>query len=389
MTDTVLSELPPGDIAFVTEQIEAERVADLEPTRSARRAEGMRPILWRLHFLGGFLAGPVILSLCVSGILFAWHPQLDDVRFGDIMHRSSDSVEVPLSDQVAAAQTAHAGWEVYAVTPGSGGNNTMVTMDPPGGEQGFGSPSDAEHVYVDQATGAVTGVIAKEETSNQYFRELHSSFRLGDRAEPLTELAGSWFLVTLLTGVYLWWPGLRKRGAIAFAARRRISGRRRDKDWHNFIGVGLFVPMFLLAATGLTWTGYAGDRVDFLKEQLSIPRTGADPVLAAETPGQSDIGNIDLVHRAAVERGLVEPMQIAPPPDDLTGWSVASQDVTFPIERDQLTVDGATGLITSDSEYVDEHWYDKLRTAAILFHQAQLFGLPLQVFMTALTLAIA
>jgi len=388
MTATV--DIPDGDIAFISEQI-TEESATQPPGGDARsqRSETIKPIMWRLHFLGGFLAAPIIFTLCLSGILYAWNPQIDGLRFGEIINQSDSSEVVPLSDQIAAAQAEYPDWGVYAVTPANDGRNSKLTMDPPGGGQGFGGPDDAEFVYVDPASGAVTGVIANDQTSDSWLRTMHSSLHLGPNAERLTELAGSWFLVTLLTGLFLWWPSLRRRGTIAFSARSGIEGRRRDKDWHNFIGVGLLVPMLLLVVTGLTWTEYAGDRVDIAKEQLSVPRNGANPALPEPSEGHQNMANIDRVVLAAQQQGLVEPVQIVIPADADTGWRVASQDARFPVERDQLTVDGATGDITASFDYSDEHWFNKLRTAGILFHQAQLFGTPLQVFMTALTLAIA
>ncbi|MFV0257971.1 MAG: PepSY-associated TM helix domain-containing protein [Acidimicrobiales bacterium] len=399
MTTIVSSDtdIPDGDIAFVSEQIDqARRQGDdgnepgPRPARRAERAAMMRPILWRLHFLGGVLAGPVILALCISGILFAWYPQIDQVRFGSILNASGDEVGAPLADQVAAARSVHPDWGVYSVTPGVDGVNTEIVMDPPGGTTGFRAPDDAQLVYVDQATGTVTGTIDGDDTSNEWLRTLHSSFRLGPRAEPITELAGSWFLVSLFTGLYLWWPGLRKRGSMAFAARRGLSGRRRDKDWHNFIGVGLLVPMVFLALSGLTWTTFAGDRVDWAKAQLAVPADdGAQADLPDPTPGQHDTANLDTVYAAVTDQGMVEPVEIVVPATDDTGWVVTSTDTTFPVERDEITVDGRTGAVTSAFDYGDEHWFNKLRTAAILFHQAQLFGLPLQLFMTGLAAAVA
>ena len=52
-------------------QTEQPRV---QPLGRARSAAAMRPVLWRLHFLAGFRVAPVLVSLAVTGILFAWNP---------------------------------------------------------------------------------------------------------------------------------------------------------------------------------------------------------------------------------------------------------------------------------------------------------------------------
>ena len=354
----------------------------------ADRTRWMRPLMWRLHFLGGVLAGPVVLSLCVSGILFAWHPQIDDVRFGDVMHRSAAEAAVPLSEQVAAAQAAHPDSAVFAVEPATAQDNTKVVMDPPGGGAGFGGPDDAVWAYVDPATGAHTGDVAEADSSNRLLRSWHSSWTLGADAEPVTELAGSWFLASLLTGLFLWWPGLRRRGSKVFAMRRHTRGRVRSKEVHNLIGVTLLVPMLLLAVTGLTWTSFAGDRVDTAKGWLEVGSLRADTAVDVTTDGRVDLSAIDVAAARAVEAELVEPVQITVPPDPATGWVVASNDLVYPVERNQLVVDGTTGEVTDVVDYADEHWFNKLRTAGILFHQAQLFGVTLQVLMSLLAVAI-
>ncbi len=386
---------PPGDVPFVAEQIlEAERAEDPRDTRRRRRAQTLRPILWRLHFVGGFLVGPIVISLALSGILFAWNPQIDGVRFSAITAPSSGPGRVALSEQVRAAQAAHPTWAVHSVVPGhemSGRPdlNTAVLMDPPGGTESFGTPDDGVNVYVDQATGRATGEVAKEDTAAEVLRTLHSSWTLGAGVEPLTELAGAWFLVSLLTGLYLWWPGLRRRGTAAFAFRRRVKGRRQSKDLHNVIGVALVVPMLFVAVTGLTWTQFSGERYEGIKQTLAIPEVaGAESALAAGAADGTAPANIDRVSVRVAEAGLQNPVRISAPADAGSGWVATSEDVRFPVENDQLVVNGATGAVTASYDASQASWFDKLTNAGIAFHQAELFGVPLQLFMTLLALGV-
>jgi uncharacterized iron-regulated membrane protein len=392
---------PPGDLPFVGDQIleqERREAASPDPVkqRRAKRSALLRPIMWRLHFIGGLLAGPVILSLAITGILFAWSPQLDVLRFGGTITPSSDHVRVSLAAQVEAAQAKHPDWAVHSVIPGhtvSGGpdRNTAVVMDPPGGEDGFSAPADAVDVFVDQATGKVTGDVTESDNSDTLVRGLHSNWLLGDTPRPLTELAGSWLLVSLLTGVFLWWPGLRRRGAAAFAFRRRIRGRRQSKDWHNFIGLAILVPMTFVAITGLTWTKYAGGaRYETIKKEVfSPPESGfADTAMKAAAPGSSAVAKIDLVNRRAAEADMPTPYRITLPADDTTAWKATSERQRFPVNRDELAVNGATGAVTSRFDYSTEHWFNQLTTAGISFHQAQLFGIGTQIFMTLLAIGV-
>lgn len=387
---------PPGDIPFVTEQIAQTPDDASEPKRSRDRGRLLRPILWRLHFLGGLLVAPIVLSLVVSGILFAWNPQIDALRFGSIMG-ASDGTKVPLSQQVDAAKAAHPDWPVHSIVPGfevSGGPDvtTAVVLDPPGGESSFGSPLDGVAVYVDEATGRAKGEIPLADMSAEVLRKLHSSWTLGPKAEPLTELAGSWFLISLVTGLYLWWPGLRRRGTAAFAFRRNMRGRRQAKDWHNFLGVALLLPMLFLVITGLTWTEGAGQRYTDAKETiLSPPAAGSvsTTVEGAGGAGATDAAAIDRVSAAATQAKLTTPVRFVAPTDEASAWTVKSEDSVYPLKRDQIAVNASDGSVVDRFDYRDENWTDKLATSGILFHQAQLFGPATQVLMTILALAIA
>jgi len=383
-------ETPPeGDIAFVSEQIEE---AEREQGRD-RRKRVLRPILWRLHFLGGVLVAPIVFSLVFFGILFAWNPQIDALRFGDLMRRA-DGPAVPLSQQVASAQAARPEWAVHSVIPGHSlpaapDITTQVIMDPPGGDVEFGTPTDAVAVFVDETTGEARGEVAVADMSGNVLRSLHSNWTLGPNVRPLTELAASWFLVSLLTGLYLWWPGLRKRGTAAFAFRRKLRGRRQSKDWHNFIGLALLLPMLFLVITGLTWTGGAGSRYDDAKALLNPPPPGAvDTTIEGATPGTPDMAGLDRASTAAAQVGLANPVRFIIPTDG-GAWQVQSEDRRYPVERDQIAVNGTTGQIVDRFDYNDEHWLNKLSTGGILFHQAELFGIGTQLIMTVLALGIA
>jgi hypothetical protein len=76
------------------------------------------------------------------------------------------------------------------------------------------------------------------------------------------------------------------------------------------------------------------------------------------------------------------------PTDDKTGWKAQSQDSRFPMQRDQIVVNGASGEVLQRFDYSDEHWFNKLTSAGNQFHEAQLFGVPLQIFLTLLAISV-
>ena len=368
---------------------------------------GLRPLLWRLHFLGGFLAAPVVLSLALTGILFAWNPQIEATLHRDALTAVAAGPERSLGEQVSAARETRPDWSLTTVVPatgtriGGGDETTAVTLSPPGGVGAeFGPAAGSVTVYVDPVSAQVTGEIAEEQRPGEWLRSLHSSWRLGPIAEPVTELAASWVLISLLTGVYLWWPRTRRGLRRALRPRGHRPGRARARWLHSSIGMVLLVPLLALIGSGLSWTTYAGAWIDVARAQL-----GSTPAVAtsltgpsAETghehhsdhtgPGDSRPvgggGEIDTVVATAAGVGLAGPVAITPPAGSGEAWTVARQDSRWPVEPTTVAVDPATGAVIDQVSWADYPLLAKATTLGIAFHQAELFGLANQIGLTAL-----
>lgn len=371
---------------------------------------GLRPLLWRLHFLGGFLAAPVVLSLALTGILFAWNPQIEVVLHKDALTAVAAGPDRPLGEQVTAARQTRPDWSVTTVVPAAdatdgGEQTTAVTLSPPGSAVGeFGPDPGSVTVYVDPASALVTGEITEARRPGEWLRSLHSSWRLGPIAEPLTELAASWVLVSLLTGVYLWWPRTRSALRRAWRPRSHRPGRGRWRWLHSSIGMVLLVPLLALIGSGLSWTTYAGAWIDGARAQFGSTTPEVSTSLGG--PGASaghddhtghagsaagdnrmiDISSdVDGVATTAAQAGLSGPVAITPPAGPGEAWTVARQDSRWPVEPTTVAIDPATGAVLDRVSWADYPLLAKATTLGIAFHQAELFGLANQIGLTALT----
>lgn len=384
-------------------QLENDPPAEPQAAVPAADRGGLRPLLWRLHFLGGFLAAPVVLSLALTGILFAWNPQIETALHRDALAATAPGPDRPLREQVAAARETHPEWIVTTVVPATEGGEqtTAVTLSPPGAAGAeFGPAPGAVTAYVDPASARVTGEIAEEQRPGEWLRSLHSSWRLGPFAEPVTELAASWVLVSLLTGAYLWWPRTRRGLQRALRPRLNRPGRGRWRWVHSSIGVVLLVPMLALVGSGLSWTTYAGGWIDVARAQLdsatpavstSLGASGSAPSHehhagpdAAGGPAVDVAAGIDQVAAAATRAGLGGPVAITPATADGQAWTVARQDSRWPVELNTVAVDPASGAVADRVSWADYPLLAKATTLGIAFHEAELFGLANQIGLTAL-----
>jgi uncharacterized iron-regulated membrane protein len=371
----------------------------------------LRPILWRLHFLTGFAAGPIVVWLCLTGILFAWNPQIESAIYDEALTARSDAAPRPLSEQVQAATDANPGLEVVSITPAAAeGGTTAVLLRAPGASaEGFGPATGDVSVYVDPGTAAITGRIEEAERPDEWLRNLHSNFRLGTGAGTLTELAASLTLVSLGTGLYLWWPKTRaamRRSLLPRLRGLRHGGRRPWRDLHAALGVITVGALAVMVVTGLTWTEYAGRWVDITKQALVKEPPTLQTTLGASAAGSGGhghaghgaggggtgdpvgLGHVDRVRSVAEHSGIGLPYVIAPPAAPGQAWSVAEVDNRWPIRQQTVAIDPQRGTVIDRVPFSDNPLLEQATTLGIGFHEGTLFGLVNQIGLTVLALAL-
>jgi uncharacterized iron-regulated membrane protein len=391
------------------------RTVPAESTRSGDQAGGeragpLRPVIWRLHFFTGFLAAPVVVWLCLSGILFAWNPQIESAIYDQALTATSSGEARPVSEQVAAAIEAYPGHEVVQVTPAAGaGETTGVLLKPPGAEAvGFAPAPGAFTAYVDPARATVTGRISESRRPGEWLRNLHSNFRIGPWADTVTELSASLALVSLLTGLYLWWPRTRtalRRSLVPRLRGLRSGARRPWRDLHASLGVLTLAALAVMLVTGLTWTDHAGRWVDLAKAGL----VAEPPVLRTELAGSkdpeggahgahgaaghpsaapTDWAEVDGVVVVARQSGVTLPYVVAPPVRPGDAWSVAEVDTRWPIETESVAIDPVAGRVVDRLTFADNPLLEQATTLGIGFHEGTLFGLVNQIGLTLLAAAL-
>ncbi|MFF3210716.1 PepSY-associated TM helix domain-containing protein [Streptomyces sp. NPDC002886] len=388
--------------------------AESAPTRKPGTWAALRPLLLRLHFYAGVLIAPLLLVAATTGLLYAGSWQAEKILYADqlTVDRVGASAQ-PLGAQVAAAKNAAPQGTVTAVWPAPEADaTTRVIMESPGLAEG-----ETLTVFVDPYTAEVRGKLTTVGDAlplRAWLSEFHASLHLGEFGRNYSELAASWLWVVALGGLALWIGRgrARKAGRAALVLPdRAATGRRKTLSWHGSVGVWIVVGLVGLSVTGLTWSRYAGENIEVLKDGLG----GTTPAVAAKLPGApaADAGGehaghgaaggdqaaapapsapvdaigIDGAVAAARSAGVTESLRITLPAEG-KGYVVKEQDKQVPVHLDAVAVDPADGRIMDELRFADHPLLAQLTRFGIDLHMGLTFGLANQLALAALAVLV-
>ena len=351
------------------------------PTSSlhARR----RSLFWRIHFWAALIASPFALVATLTGLLYIFTPQIEASLYGQLERVTPPpaAATLPLDAAVAAARAAApAGLEVQSVVPPAGPRDAVrVGFGPASrapGEHAAHAPATAaapsgtaarSTVFVDPYDARVLGTQVDQDRFSEWARRLHSRLLQGESLRWVIELAASWMLVMLLTGVWLWWPQPGQSGL----PRAGAAGRSWWKQWHAFLGVALGILSLVILLTGITWSKYAGTQVRTARDWAGQ----ASPQVPAHLHSMPT-GAPQLTYQQAWQRtqALVPgvPVQMTPPRGPHGFWRVASADRKHPTDRFDLVLNAYDGTVLYKAGWERQTAFGKATALGIPFHRGEL-----------------
>jgi uncharacterized iron-regulated membrane protein len=332
-------------------------------------------------------AGIVILVMSVTGVLLTYERQL--IAWSDSHHRSTvpapGASRLPVETLLQTIRTQHPDLAPTAVTVGSAADAPVSVAVP------------QRTLYFDAYSGRLLG------ENSQVVRRFMSETRAWHRwlavdgeNRPVARFITGWsnfiFLFIVVSGFYLWvprkWTWPQVRSVVVFNAK--ASGRARDFNWHNVIGVWAAIPLFIVVLTAFP--------ISFPWANALLYRVVGEEPPAAR--GRESGGG----GRGGREGGGRREERVTPPLAGLnTLWSRAEQHVegwrtisvrvpesdrapvVFAIDkgdggqpqlRSTLTLDRATGAVVTYEAFEDQSLGRRLRSISRFAHTGELLGIP-------------
>ncbi|MBB6193750.1 putative iron-regulated membrane protein [Sphingobium wenxiniae] len=368
-------------------------------TRSPTQAGTAYRTIWRWHFYAGLFVLPFILILSITGAIYLFKPQIERWEERAWLNLGTEGAVSP-DAQLAAVLAANPGarFDNYRL-PRETGDAAMVQL---GTAQG-----DKRQVFV-SPQGKVLGSFDPDTRIADTVARIHGTLLLGTWGDWLVELAASWTIVMILTGLYLWWPR-PFRAAGTFWPRLSLKGRPLLKDIHHVTGFWIAGLVLIMLASGLPWAGAWGSAFKWARTELGLVsgpqdwKIGADgghaghhgamPMAMRPASNEPSLSLATFVAKARGE-DMAFPVIVLPPhapqrfgPPTGEVWTVKSEAQNRWLGR-QVTYEPMTGAETGRRGFADQHVIDRIVNTGVAWHEGQLFGWVNQLIGVVTALAL-
>ncbi|SFS16182.1 Uncharacterized iron-regulated membrane protein [Granulicella pectinivorans] len=373
--------------------------------------------VWRWHFYAGLFCIPFILWLSVTGTIFLFHPQIQRWLDRPYAHLTTIGAPAPVSDQVRVA---------LAAVPGSGLHAYQLPFtDEAPAQVLVGKGLKEFRVYVHPRTLQVLKVDDEDKRIDKFVSRLHGELLIGNLGSWIVELAASWAVIMIVTGLFLWWPTSSKGVAGVLYPRLRQGQRIFWRDIHAVTGIYISVFALFLLFTGLPWakswggylkavrriTGTAPVKQDWVtssKAEIAARSTPADTMdgmdmggmdmsspehaehrkhMTTAGQGSASYGQIDTMVGVVAPLHLTNPVLVSPPRRPGGNWTAKSDTRDRPLRVD-LVLDPHTGAILQRTDFRQKALLDRIVGTGIAAHEGQLFGLANQLLGLFTTLGL-
>lgn len=331
--------------------------------------------LWRWHFHAGMFCIPFVIVLALTGSIYLFKPQLDAFADRDVDSTTVTGHPARGEAQIAAAIASVPGSRLFVYEiPQEADDAVRVHLYAPDGT--------GRIVYVHPETLAILKTVPHASRLTEVVKTLHGELLAGRTGSVLVELAASWAVIMLVTGLYLWWPrDTRGLGGVLYP-RLRAGRRVFWRDLHAVAGIWISSLALFLLVTALPWTTVWGAG---FKELRTL---GAPEIRQDWSSGRSaehaehlrDMGAnviaspvaLDAIVRRVAALHLDPPVRVYLPSDRQPSWRVRSETQNRPRVRELEF--GLDGTLMRDQGFGSKPLMDRIVGIGVAAHEGQLFG---------------
>ena len=350
-------------------------------------------LVWRWHFYAGLFVIPFILVLAVTGTIYLFKPQIERWEERAFQRLPIDGA-VAADTQLKAVLEAFPGSKFLSYRlPEVTGDAVAIAVERLGS-----TANETLQVFV-SPKGQVLGNLDPENRTMAFVARIHGQLLLGPRGSWLVELAASWAIVMILSGLYLWWPRERRLAGVLWP-RFHLKGRGFWRDLHAVVGFWVSAFTLVLLVTGLPWAAVWGSSFRAIRAEMGWvmgPQTwtvgGQSPSSDHQAAHAHDVGKastlagqtgetlnqLPMLVAMARREDLAFPVMIVPPlapqkfAQPVPEWTIKSEAQNRPMQT-TILFDPSTLQQVYREDFADRHPIDRVVGYGVAWHEGQLFG---------------
>lgn len=315
-----------------------------------------------VHRWLGLAGGLIILLVCASGALLAFHMQLEEWLDRDLRQASAAATVTPqVALDAARSQLREGELPTRFYLPEHPGQNFKVRL-----QQG---PS-RRHLYVDAATGQAVGEGSELVSGLINF---HRRLLLGETGRYITTLGALLFLTSQWSGLLLAMPRKLRDWKQALTISRK-TGSRLLYDLHRTLGVYVLLFVTFLGCSGLLMSPFE-ERLEHWLYRLAGRRPAERP---ASGPGTEPIRLDQAIAQAQAVFPQAQVLAVNLPrkPADTFQVALRHPGQPGPVPRSFVYVDQFSGQVLASENALERTGVDSyLRTWNFALHTGMAFGL--------------
>jgi uncharacterized iron-regulated membrane protein len=343
-------------------------------------------MIWRWHFYAGLFCIPFIIILTLTGTTYLFKPQIEAALEAKYNNLAFDGAPKPVSQQIYTAMHAMHGATLTQVEIRDNPRDALrVTLNDNG---------ELYRLYVHPHSLDILKAQPLDERFMAIIKNIHGELTIGKPGEIIVELAASWAIVMIVTGLYLWWPRQTVGWAGVLWPRLKGGSRLFWRDIHAVTGIYISTFALILLLSGLPWTSVWGSgfkavvaatkpasaKAEWSSNRAQDKQTAKDdhahhgqasPAKDMGADMGTDLTGIDALLPIVRVLNLPAPVVIKPDGDRMWQAGSATQNLTA---RRTVTLSADTGAIVKQTGFAEKAFMDKVVLTAISLHEGHLFG---------------
>lgn len=346
-----------------------------------------KKLILKIHLWLGLSSGLIVVILGITGCLYAFEEELRPIIHNHYYVDQVKDKKLPISHLIEIAKKTNK--KICPKQTFSGCktfNDNKRTIETWFYEEldkdaiWYWNQYHTTYIYLDPYTGAVKKV---EDYNFEFFvfvRMLHQTLCFNSEiGDPIVGTATIIFIISLITGLILWWPKNKSaaKQRFWFQWKNTTKWKRKNYDLHNIMGFYMMIFALIIALTGLVWAFKCYDKgVQWLfNGGKTFPKKER---IVSDTTYYTKISATDKIYLATIKAHPEAKSYFLFTPEEKDSLATYQTFIRYKNRFDDVSMefDQYTGKNLKITTYKDKNNGEKFRFINYDLHVGSILGFP-------------